>query len=222
MGTLLLALNLAQLFQTSSYDAYRYRIRFCWWGAEENSLLGAYHHVEEANVTTVEGNRLADYMLMLNFDMLASPNYYFGIYNPASLPSSVSSTMKNTSNKISHLFRQWFDNEKLPWDHSAPIISDYVPFLFAGVPASGLFSGDEGSKTLEQRDRYDRMLGHGHGGIAGVPYDPCYHMPCDNIANINPFAYETMVKSAAHVLETLARMSDLQSWLYSDIRENLS
>ena len=30
-----LAVALARLFQTSTYAKYKYRVRFCWWGAEE-------------------------------------------------------------------------------------------------------------------------------------------------------------------------------------------
>ncbi|CAF3789995.1 unnamed protein product [Rotaria sordida] len=215
MATLVLALNLAHLFQTLSYEEYLYRIRFCWWAAEENGLLGSYHHIEEANVTAVEGNRLKDYVMMLNFDMLASPNYFFGIYESTSLPDTVSSTVKNASLKISQLFRNWFDKEKLPWDDTSLFsISDHFAFVVAGVACGGTFSGAPGIKTFEQRDRYNRMLGHGHGGIAGASFDPCYHQACDTLENINPFVYETMVKSAAYALETFARIPDLYLWLY--------
>jgi Zn-dependent M28 family amino/carboxypeptidase len=118
MGVLALALNLAHLFQTSVYEKYSYRIRFCWWGAEEHNMVGSYHHIEEANITTIEGHRLKDYVLMLNFDMIASPNYYFGIYESSLLPDIVSSKVKNSSNKVSQVFRNWFDQEELPWDNS--------------------------------------------------------------------------------------------------------
>ncbi|CAF2486915.1 unnamed protein product [Rotaria sp. Silwood2] len=164
-ATLVLALNLAHLFQASSYEKHLYRIRCGWWGAEENSMLGSYHHVNEANITIVEGNRLKDYVLVLNFDMLASFNFYCGTYEPTSLPDKISSKVKNASDRISQLFRHWFDKEGLPWDNSSPILSDYVPFLFADVPCGGIFSGAGSIKTLEQRNRYDIMLGHGYGGI---------------------------------------------------------
>ncbi|UJR17136.1 hypothetical protein I4U23_004032 [Adineta vaga] len=215
MATLVLALNLANLFQTSFYEKYSYRIRFCWWGAEERNMYGSYHHVEQANMTTVEGSRLKDYLMMLNFDMLASPNYYFGIHRSDGLPDIVSSKVKNGSNRIAQIFRNWFDQENLPWDNSSlGISSDHVPFLVEGVPCGGLFTGADGRKTLEQRNRYDRMLGHGHGGIADAVFDPCYHKTCDTIENTNPFAFEIMTKAAAYAIETLARMSDLHNYLY--------
>ena len=51
-------------------------VRFAWWGAEESGLLGSEHYVE--NLTQAERDQIA---LYLNFDMVASPNYMFGIYD---------------------------------------------------------------------------------------------------------------------------------------------
>ncbi|CAM4963474.1 unnamed protein product [Rotaria socialis] len=160
MATLVLALNLANLFQSSYYEKYLYHIRFCWWGAEENNLLGAHHHVEEPETTTIE--------ISISLQSFQAQHHQ----------------------------------------------NDYVPFLFAGIPCAGTFSGTDTIKTSERRDRYGRVLGHGYDGIAGVHFDSCYHQACDTIENINPFGYETMVKSAAHVLETLVRIFNLNLWLY--------
>ncbi|CAF3424853.1 unnamed protein product [Rotaria sp. Silwood2] len=64
VAILALAINLARLFQTSSlnYSTYQYRVRFCWWGAEELGLLGSRHHVEQASLPTtiILGERLQD------------------------------------------------------------------------------------------------------------------------------------------------------------------
>ncbi|CAF1616541.1 unnamed protein product [Adineta ricciae] len=78
--------------------------------------------------------------------------------------------------------------------------------------------GGDDIKSQEQRDRYDRLLGQGAGGIAGAIQDPCYHQACDSIQNINPFAYEKMVQAAAYALEYLARQGDLQTYLYPNGR----
>ncbi len=67
------------------------------------------------------------------------------------------------------------------------------------------FSVVDATQTQEQRDRYDRMLGQGLGGIAGASQDPCYHKACDSIQNINLFAFEKMVQAAAYALEYLDR-----------------
>ena len=52
------------------------KVRFAWWGAEESGLLGSEHYVAE--LTEEEADDIA---LYLNFDMVASPNYTFGIYD---------------------------------------------------------------------------------------------------------------------------------------------
>jgi Zn-dependent M28 family amino/carboxypeptidase len=47
-------------------------VRFAWWGAEEFGLLGSEYYVSQV-VASGEINNIA---LNLNFDMIASPNYY--------------------------------------------------------------------------------------------------------------------------------------------------
>ena len=212
-----LAIALARLFQTSTYAKYKYRVRFCWWGAEEIGLLGSNDHVKKAKSSTIVGERLSDYLINLNYDMLGSPNYIFGIYDGRTANNNTPTHALPGSNKISTVFKEWFEQQKLPWDFTDfSGRSDYGPFLAEGIVAGGLFSGGDDTKTQEVRDRYDQMLGQGMGGIAGAIYDPCYHKACDSIQNINVFAYEKMVQAAAYILEYLARQDDLEGWLYPD------
>ncbi|CAF3316472.1 unnamed protein product [Rotaria sp. Silwood2] len=210
-----LAVALARLFQTSTYEKYKYRVRFCWWGAEEVGLLGADYHVKQAKISTVIGERLSDYLINLNYDMLGSPNYMFGIYDGKTANSNTPPQALPGSNKITSLFREWFTQQNLPWNNTDfSGRSDYGPFLAEGIVAGGLFSGADDMKSLEERNYYDKMLGQGMGGIAGAIHDPCYHRACDSIQNINVFAYEKMIQAAAYVLEYLARQDDLKGWLY--------
>ncbi|CAF3116682.1 unnamed protein product [Rotaria sp. Silwood2] len=210
-----LAVALARLFQTSTYEKYKYRVRFCWWGAEEVGLLGSDFHVKQAKINTTVGERLDDYLINLNYDMLGSPNYIFGIYDGRTANSNTPPQALPGSNKMTALYRDWFNQQKLPWtntDFSGR--SDYGPFLAEGIVAGGLFSGADGMKSLEERNYYDQLLGQGMGGIAGAIHDPCYHRACDSIQNINVFAFEKMVQAAAYVLEYLGRQDDLKQWLY--------
>jgi len=218
-----LAIALARLFQTSAYEKYKYRVRFCWWGAEEIGLLGSDDHVKKAKVSTVVGERLDDYLINLNYDMLGSPNYIFGIYDGRTANNATPTQALPGSNKITALFKGWFEQQNLPWDYTDfSGRSDYGPFLAEGIVAGGLFSGGDDIKTQEQRDRYDQKLGQGMGGIAGAIQDPCYHQACDSIQNINQFAYEKMVQAAAYVLEYLARQDNLKEWLYPEGRSSRS
>jgi hypothetical protein len=214
-ANLALAATLSRLLQTSNYAAYKYRVRFCWWGAEELGLLGADYHASEAKKSSVVGERIGDYLININLDMLGSPNFIFGIYNGQTAPSNTPASARPGSNKMTTLFQGWFDDNKLPWDYTSfDGRSDYGPFLAAGIVAGGLFSGADGQKTVEQRNRYNAMLGSNLGGTSGIRQDICYHKACDKMTNINKFALDKMVQAAAYAIENLGQQSDLNSWLY--------
>ncbi|CAF2045661.1 unnamed protein product [Rotaria magnacalcarata] len=221
MAILVLATNLARLYQSGNYVKYKYRVRFCWWAAEEIGLVGAIHHVQQAqNSSATIGNRLQDYLINLNYDMLGSPNYMLGIYNGRSAKPGTPLSALNGSIRISETFRSWFDQNNLPWDYTDfSGRSDYGPFLAAGIVAGGLFSGADETKTPEQRSRYEEKLGLGQGGLAGATLDPCYHKACDTSDNINQLGYEKMVQAAAYILEYLGRLDDLPTWLYPNGRQ---
>lgn len=50
-------------------------------GAVEIGLLGSNFHVKEAKSSTVVIERLSDYLVNLNYDVLESFNFIFGIYD---------------------------------------------------------------------------------------------------------------------------------------------
>ncbi|KAI0385857.1 hypothetical protein F5Y04DRAFT_158631 [Hypomontagnella monticulosa] len=58
--------------------------------------------------------------------------------------------------------------------------SDYVGFLELGIPSSGIFTG------------------------AGAPQDPCYHLACDTISNVDFEALTLNAKAAAVVAARMA------------------
>ncbi|CAF0779756.1 unnamed protein product [Rotaria sordida] len=216
MAILVLATNLARLYQSGNYAKYRYRVRFCWWAAEEIGLVGSVYHAQQAQTSSATpGNRLQDYLINLNYDMLGSPNYILGIYNGSSAKPGTPSWAINGSVRISDVFRSWFIEKNLPWDFTDfSGRSDYGPFLAAGIVANGLFSGADETKTAEQRNRYEEKLGQGQDGLAGAILDPCYHRTCDTTDNINQLGYEKMVQAAAYMLEYLGQKDDLPTWLY--------
>ncbi|CAF3049008.1 unnamed protein product [Rotaria sp. Silwood2] len=207
---------LARLFQTTTYAKYKYRLRFCWWGAEEIGILGSNFHVAQAQNSTVVGERLTDYVAYLNFDMLGSPNFMFGTYDGRTARNDTAPSAITGSYKISEVFRDSFIRQNLPWDFvEFGYGSDYAPFLIQGIAVGGLYSGSDEIKTQEQCDRYDQYLGLGQCGMVNVDLDSCYHQACDSVQNINVFGYEKMIQAGAYTIESLARQPDLKSWLYS-------
>ena len=165
------------------------KVRFAWWGAEEAGLVGSTQYV--AGLSAAELDRITVY---LNFDMVGSPNHVFFIYDgddsdlegaPAGPPGSA---------QIEKVFEQYFTSVGKPFkgtDFSGR--SDYGPFIAAGIPAGGLFTGAEGIKTAQEAALW--------GGTAGAQYDPCYHLVCDTFANNNDGALD--VNSDAVAFATL-------------------
>lgn len=180
-------------------QAPRRKLRFAFWGAEESGLLGSTHYVKQLGA-----DGIGDIYANLNFDMVGSPNYVRFAYDgdgsaggPAGPPGS---------GQLESLFTSFFGSQGLqsdPTDFDGR--SDYGPFIEAGVPAGGLFTGAEGLKTAEQAKVY--------GGTAGIAYDVNYHQAGDTINNLNTKALNEMSDAVAHGTWTLARS---KSGLYED------
>ena len=170
----------------------RNTVRFAFWGAEEEGLLGSQHYVD--SLSQAERDKIA---LNLNFDMIGSPNFVRFVYdgdnsegqNPIESPAG--------SGAIEKAFTDYFAARGLPTDPT-PFNgrSDYNAFITVGIPAGGLFTGAEGIKTPEQAARY--------GGTAGEAYDPCYHAACDDYGNVNLEGYDQMIDAAAAVTQKFA------------------
>lgn len=168
-------------------------VRFAWWGAEEIGLIGSTEYVEA--MTEDEVATVAAY---LNMDMVASPNYVFGVYDgDDSLGSAAYGQLPSGSAQVEQAFVHFFGDNGLPHEEM-PLDgrSDYDAFLRAGVPSGGLFTGADERKTAEQVELY--------GGLVSQQLDPCYHRPCDTLDNIDPFALTANTNALVAAVRTLA------------------
>lgn len=173
----------------------RNRVRFAFWGAEELGLLGSDHYV-----SSLSDDELDDIALNLNFDMLGSPNFVRFVYDGDG--SDTPDAGPAGSAQIEDTFTEYFDSKGLETDPTAfDGRSDYGPFIAAGIPAGGLFSGAEGIKTSEQEDVY--------GGESGEPYDACYHQACDDITNLSIESLNQLSDGVAHATFTYAKARSL-------------
>jgi Zn-dependent M28 family amino/carboxypeptidase len=145
-------------------------VRFAWWGAEEEGLLGSEHYVAELTDEEID-----DIALYLNFDMIASPNFTTGVYDgDNSGGTAPAGFIPAGSAEIEDVFEAFYDSQGLPYvDSEFSGRSDYGPFIAVGIPAGGLFTGAEVPKTAEEAELF--------GGVAGAQKDPCYHDFCDNL-----------------------------------------
>jgi aminopeptidase S len=162
----------------------RRTVRFAFWGAEEGGPHGSRAYVDA--LSTDERARILAY---LNFDMLGSPNPIRFVYAERAAAAG--------SESLTELFATYFDSAGLAWE---PIDlegdSDHGPFVAAGIPTGGLFSGGIEPKTDAQATTF--------GGAAGEPADACSHRACDTIDNIDDAVLDEMAEAIAHAVATLA------------------
>ena len=205
------------------------KVRFAWWAAEEAGLVGSEYYTtelfgplytqaeqeilaqfeledpsqftpEQQELVEARYNELNKVKLYLNFDMIGSPNYIFGV-----MDGDLSDTKDSPDNAYtgdfqppygtSHIeskFNDFFNKKKeatVPQALSKR--SDYAGFADWGVAFGGLFTGAEKAKSAEEADLF--------GGDTGIAYDVCYHKACDDLNNISQKALYVNTRSLAYV-----------------------
>jgi Zn-dependent M28 family amino/carboxypeptidase len=168
-------------------------VRFAWWGAEEEGLIGSTAYVE--GLSQAERDRIALYM---NYDMVGSPNYIFMVYDAdESTFEAAPVIVPPGSTAIEDLYESYYTMVGEPYDDTAfDGRSDYQAFIDAGIPSGGLFTGAEEPKTAEQQAIW--------GGTVGAQFDPCYHSACDDIDNVDLHALEVNSDLIAFAMLTYA------------------
>lgn len=147
-------------------------VRLAWWSAEEEGLLGSNFY--SSTLSQEENSKIR---LFMDYDMLASPNFAYQIYN------ATNSENPAGSEQLRNLYIDFYKANGLnytfiPFDGR----SDYVGFIQAGIPAGGIATGAEGVKTEAEAKMF--------GGKAGAWYDPAYHQLEDDVGNVNTTAWD--------------------------------
>lgn len=162
-------------------------VRFAWWSAEEFGLVGSNYYVDQLTF-----EQQLDISMYLNFDMIGSPNAAYFVYDGDDSDGAGAGAGPYGSAQIESAFVEYLEETGTPTegtDFSGR--SDYGRFISVGIPAGGLFTGAEGTKTEAQADKW--------GGLAGVAYDPCYHQECDNLGNVDRTALDRNADALAWV-----------------------
>ncbi|MDX2971347.1 M28 family metallopeptidase [Kribbella solani] len=158
------------------------RLRFGFWGAEELGLLGSKYYVN--NLPAADRAKIE---LYLNFDMIASPNPGYFVYddNPAGDGARDELVSYFTSKKVQ---TEFIDVQGR---------SDHAAFRSLGIPTAGTFSGAEEIKSSAQATKW--------GGTAGRAFDPCYHRSCDTISNLDLTSLDRQIDAIGHMIWTYAQ-----------------
>jgi Zn-dependent M28 family amino/carboxypeptidase len=150
----------------------RNKIRFLWFGGEEDGLVGSQYYAAHLSDTEV-----ARTDMMLDTDMIASPNFARLVYDGDGSTFGSELAGPAGSGTIERVLTDdWSQrgmvSEPIPFDGR----SDYVGFINRGIPAGGVFAGAEAPKTAPQIAKY--------GGVEGEQLDPCYHEDCDTYSTV--------------------------------------
>lgn len=162
------------------------QVRFAWWAGEEEGLLGSDYYV--SLLSPAENAKIR---LFMDYDMMASPNYAYQIYDANNTANP------NGSAELKQLYIDYYTSHGvnytlIPFDGR----SDYDGFIKNGIPGGGVATGAEALKTEKEAEMF--------GGQAGVPFDPCYHQLCDNATNLAYDAFLLNTKLIAHSVATYA------------------
>jgi Zn-dependent M28 family amino/carboxypeptidase len=171
-------------------------LRFGFWAAEEEGLLGSADYV--AGLSQAQRDRIALYM---NYDMVGSPNYIQMVYDADQSTFVAPVDVPPGSTAIEDLYEQYYTMIGEPYDDTAfSGRSDYEAFILAGIPSSGLFTGAEEIKTAEQQAIW--------GGTTDEQFDPCYHEACDDLDNVNDHALDVNSDLIAFAMLTFAHSTE--------------
>jgi Zn-dependent M28 family amino/carboxypeptidase len=172
-------------------------VRFGWWGAEELGLVGSTEYVR--GLTFEQQLNIA---LYLNFDMVASPNAAYFVYDGDNSDAEGAGPGPYGSAQIERTFVDFIEDRLGVPTEGTDFTgrSDYGEFIAVGIPAGGLFTGAEGVKTADQAAKW--------GGTAGVAYDPCYHQACDNLGNLDRVALDRNLDAMAWAAGLYAKSTE--------------
>ncbi|MFF1820962.1 M28 family metallopeptidase [Kribbella sp. NPDC058245] len=158
------------------------RLRFGFWGAEELGLLGSKYYVN--NLPAAERDKIE---LYLNFDMIASPNPGYFIYDDNAAGNEARDELKT-----------YFTSKNVQTEYiDVQGRSDHAAFRSLGLPTAGTFSGAEEIKTSAQATKW--------GGQANVAFDKCYHSACDTNTNLDLTSLDRQIDAIGHMVWNYAQ-----------------
>jgi hypothetical protein len=186
----------------------RNKLRFIWFGGEELGLLGSKYYVN--NLSASELGRVR---YDLDADVTATPNYLVGVLDPAGVdlfgrtvttqfPPQVYEPSKVSRDQLV----RYFDSIGKQHELFSPVGTDAFSFNMAGVPASGVLTGQDCCKSQDEVNMFGGFTGNYEGNVPSFD-GGCVDNPfrwCDNLDNNDKDVMTFVSKAFA---DTTARMA---------------
>jgi len=187
----------------------RNKLRFIWFGGEELGLLGSDFYVN-----TLPPAELAKIKYDLDADVLATPNYVAGVLDPKDGVNLFGRTpgtpMPPSIWAPSGIARDYGIDylNKIGQNHILFSADGTDAFMFqqAGIPASGVLTGQDCCKLASDVDLFGGYEGNFEGTVPGDD-GGCVDNPfrwCDNLSNNDPEVLTWMSKTFANMVGHMA------------------
>ena len=184
------------------------KLRFIWFGGEELGLLGSTYYVH--NLSPGDLSKIG---YDLDADVTATPNYVVGVLDPAGaglFTRTVSAQFPPQVYQPSTAARdqgiQYFTSIGLNHELFSPVGTDAFNFNMAGIPASGVLTGQDCCKNQGNVDLFGGTLGNFEGNVPSFD-GGCVDNPfrwCDNLSNNDPKVLTFMSRGFANMVVQMA------------------
>ncbi len=199
-------LDIAQQLQNTNT---RNKLRFIWFGGEELGLLGSDYYVNN-----LPADELAKIKFDLDADVTATPNYVAGVLDPkdgVNLFSRDPGTPMPPSIWAPSAIGRDFGIDYLNSIGKNHILfsadgTDAFMFQQAGIPASGVLTGQDCCKLASDVALFGGTEGNFEGTVPGDD-GGCVDNPfrwCDNLSNNDPEVLTWMSKTFANMVGHMA------------------
>jgi hypothetical protein len=186
----------------------RNKLRFIWFGGEELGELGSAAYIE-----SLSPSELSKIGYDLDADVTATPNYDVGVLDPAAVDffsRTVSTQFPPQVYEPSKVARdqgiEYFNSIGLNHILFSPVGTDAEQFNLAGIPASGVLTGQDCCKPQGDVDLFGGSLGNFEGNVPSFD-GGCVDNPfrwCDNLSNNDPNVLTFMSKGFANMVVQMA------------------
>ena len=189
----------------------RNKLRFIWFGGEELGLLGSDYYVN--HLSPAELGRIS---YDLDADVTATKNYLIGVLDPAGpdlFGRTVTAKFPDNVYEPSKIARDmgvdYLSSIGKNHEFLSPTGTDAFSFNMAGVPASGVLTGQDCCKSQEEVDLFGGVVGNYEGNIGTVD-GGCVDNPfrwCDDLSNNDPEVLTFMSRAFDNMV---IRMADFK------------
>ena len=210
------SVTILRIAQLMKHNKPTNKLRFIWFGGEELGEFGSSYYVN-----SLPPDDLAKIRYDLDADVTATPNYDLGILDPAAVDffgrtvsKQFPANVYDPSLVARDQMTDYYSSVGKKHIYFSPVGTDAEQFNLAGIPASGVLTGQDCCKTQDEVDLFGGTTGNYEGNL-GTSDGGCVDNPfrwCDNLDNNDPNILALVSKDFAY---SVAKMANNKSVMWA-------